>query len=105
VTADVTLRRGDALAFLSRLGAAAAFDLVFVDPPYAGEELPRALARLAAARALAPGALVVAESDRRHPPGPIEGLAAIDERRYGDTLITWWVPGGPGAAGPEASDA
>jgi 16S rRNA (guanine966-N2)-methyltransferase len=105
VTADVTLRRGDALAFLSRLDAAAAFDLVFVDPPYAGGELPRALARLARARALAPGALVVAESDRRHPPGPIEGLAAVDERRYGDTLITWFVPGGPGAAGPEASDA
>jgi 16S rRNA (guanine966-N2)-methyltransferase len=105
VTGDVALRRGEALAFLSRLRAAAAFDLVFVDPPYAGGELPRALARLAGACALAPGALVVAESDRRHPPGPIEGLAAIDERRYGDTLITWWVPGGPGAAGPEASDA
>jgi hypothetical protein len=51
---------------------------------------------------------VVAESDRRHPPGPIEGLAAIDERRYGDTLITWYVPAGHDrreAAGSEASDA
>ena len=105
VTAQVTLRRGDALAFVARLGAADAFDLAFLDPPYAGSELPRALARLAGVGALTPGALVVVESDRRHAPGPIEGLAAIDERRYGDTLITWFVPGGPGTAGPEASDA
>jgi 16S rRNA (guanine966-N2)-methyltransferase len=108
VAEQVTLQRGEALAFLRRLGGETAFDLVFLDPPYAGVALPRVLAGLVAAGALAPGALVVAESDRRHPPGPIEGLAAIDERRYGDTLITWYVPGGreaPEAAGPEASDA
>jgi hypothetical protein len=34
---------------------------------------------------LAPGALVVVESDRR---APLElGIDATDERRYGDTLI------------------
>ena len=34
---------------------------------------------------LAPGALVVSESDRR---APLElTMPAIDERRYGDTLI------------------
>jgi hypothetical protein len=37
---------------------------------------------------------VVAECDRRHPPALVAGLAAIDERRYGDTLITWYVPRG-----------
>ena len=106
--AQVTLRRSEAFAFLRRLGGETAFDLVFLDPPYAGDTLARALAGLVAARALAPGGLVVAESDRRHPPGPIEGLAAIDERRYGDTLITWYVPAGHAArgdAGVEASDA
>ena len=106
--AQVTLRRSEAFAFLRRLGGETAFDLVFLDPPYAGDTLARALAGLVAARALAPGGLVVAESDRRHPPGPIEGLAAIDERRYGDTLITWYVPAGHavrGGAGVEASDA
>jgi 16S rRNA (guanine966-N2)-methyltransferase len=108
VAEQVTLRRGEALAVLKRLAGETAFDLAFLDPPYADAGLPRVLARLAAARLLAPGALVVAESDRRHPPGPIEGLAAIDERRYGDTLITWYVPAGHGpreAAGSEASDA
>jgi 16S rRNA (guanine966-N2)-methyltransferase len=108
VTEQVTLQRGEALAFLRRLGGESAFDLVFLDPPYAEAALPRVLAGLVAAGVLGPGALVVAESDRRHPPGPIEGLAAIDERRYGDTLITWYVPAGHEAgevAGPEASNA
>jgi 16S rRNA (guanine966-N2)-methyltransferase len=39
---------------------------------------------------LAPGAAVVAESDRRV---PLElGLPILDERRYGDTLIRIHVP-------------
>ncbi|MFL5860778.1 MAG: 16S rRNA (guanine(966)-N(2))-methyltransferase RsmD, partial [Solirubrobacteraceae bacterium] len=61
------------------------YDLVFLDPPYRhasalGRELTSALTSV-----LAPGARVVAESDRRSPLG-LE-LAVLDERRYGDTLI------------------
>jgi len=105
---EVALRRGDAVAALRQLAGGAAFELVFLDPPYSSESLATVLAALVEARLLGPGALVVAESDRRHAPGPIEGLAAIDERRYGDTLITWYVPAGHDpreAAGSEASDA
>ena len=107
VEAEVAVRRGEALAVLPRLAAEPGYDLAFVDPPYTGAQLVRALAGLAAARVLRPHALVVAESDRRHAPGPIVGLAAIDERRYGDTLITWYVPGGPDPGNPaaEASEA
>ena len=108
VQAEVELRRGDAKAVLRRLAGGRPFDLVFLDPPYASEGLALALRGLVDAELLAPDALVVAESDRRHPPGPIEGLAAIDERRYGDTLITWFVPRGSAAAATparEASDA
>jgi 16S rRNA (guanine966-N2)-methyltransferase len=102
----VELRRGEARAVLRRLGGGAAFDLVFLDPPYAGESLAAALAGLVEAALLAPEALVVAESDRRHPPAPVAGLAAIDERRYGDTLITWFVPGGSHTAtSPGREDA
>jgi 16S rRNA (guanine966-N2)-methyltransferase len=61
------------------------YDLAFLDPPYgqAGELGPRLSATLPSV--LAPGARVVAESDRREP-------LSIDlplelERRYGDTLI------------------
>ena len=61
------------------------YDLVFLDPPYRdastlGRELTSALTPI-----LAPDARVVAESDRRSPLGL--GLALLDERRYGDTLI------------------
>ena len=104
----VEVRRGEARAVLRRLGGGRPFDLVFLDPPYASGQLDATLAALASAALLAPEALVVAESDRRHPPGPVEGLAAIDERRYGDTLITWFVPRGPATAAiraREASDA
>jgi 16S rRNA (guanine966-N2)-methyltransferase len=78
--------RGDALRFLDSASADGShYDLVFLDPPY------RLAARLAQPLSealpavLAPGAVVVAESDRRAPLAlelPLE-----DERRYGDTLI------------------
>src|SRR6202000_1808586 len=66
------------------------YDLVFLDPPYRhastlGRELSSALMPI-----LAPGARVVAESDRRSPLG-LE-LPQLDERRYGDTLIQIHAP-------------
>ena len=94
----IELRRGEALALLRRLAGTPRFDLAFLDPPYAAGYLDETLGALAAASLLAPDALVVAESDRRHPPGQVAGLAAIDERRYGDTLITWFVPRGSATA-------
>ena len=80
------VRRQDARAFLRTARRAAdPYDLVLLDPPYRlaaglGRELSSALPPV-----LAPGARVVAESDRR---GPIElALPLLHERRYGDTLI------------------
>ena len=79
----------DALVALGRLaGAGRRFDLVLVDPPYASDEAARALAKLARSELLPEGAMVVVESSRRRPPEAVEGLEVIDERRYGDTLIT-----------------
>jgi 16S rRNA (guanine966-N2)-methyltransferase len=83
---DAKVVRGDALRWLRGASAGARqYDLVFLDPPYRraaelGEELSDLLPPV-----LAPGALVVAESDRR---APLElNITATDERRYGDTLI------------------
>jgi 16S rRNA (guanine966-N2)-methyltransferase len=80
------IRRNDALRHLGAASAAAAqYDLVFLDPPY---RLANTLAgRLSEAlpAVLAPGAVAVAESDRRAPLAL--DLALHDERRYGDTLI------------------
>ena len=63
------------------------FDLVLLDPPYASDEASRVLPLLANPALLAHDAMLVLETDRRHDPGPAEGLRRIDERRYGDTLI------------------
>ena len=86
VGAGAEVRRIDARRFLGTASAAARqYDLVFLDPPYGlagrlGSELTAALPPV-----LAPGAAVIAESDRR---APLElGLPLLDERRYGDTLI------------------
>src|SRR4051794_6914770 len=84
--AQAQVRRADARRFLGGAsGEARQYDLVFLDPPYRlagrlGDELTAALAAV-----LAPGAVVVVESDRR---APLElQLPILDERRYGDTLI------------------
>jgi 16S rRNA (guanine966-N2)-methyltransferase len=76
------IRTGDALAALRR---EAKYDLVFIDPPYAAAaQLGGTLSRELRA-ALAPGARVVSESDRR---SPLElELPLARERRYGDTII------------------
>jgi 16S rRNA (guanine966-N2)-methyltransferase len=86
LNASAEVRRADARRFLGAASAASRqYDLVFLDPPYRqagrlGSELTAALPAV-----LAPGAAVVAESDRR---APLElGLPILDERRYGDTLI------------------
>jgi 16S rRNA (guanine966-N2)-methyltransferase len=84
--AQAEVRRAAARRFLGGASREARqYDLVFLDPPYRlagrlGNELTAALAAV-----LAPGAVVVAESDRR---APLDlQLPILDERRYGDTLI------------------
>jgi 16S rRNA (guanine966-N2)-methyltransferase len=101
----VEVRRGEARAVLRRLAGHRVFDLVFLDPPYEGRELDAALRGLVEGALLAEGALVVAETDRRHLPAPVAGLAAVDERRYGDTVIIWFVPRGPAAEASRAEEA
>jgi 16S rRNA (guanine966-N2)-methyltransferase len=79
------LVRGDGLRYL---GSAKNFNLVFLDPPYAQADqlAPKLVASLPSA--LAPGATVVTESDRR---APLElgeaNFTPVSEHIYGDTLI------------------
>lgn len=63
---------------------AARFDLVFLDPPY-GKAMGEA-ALTALAPWLAPEALVVWEEST--PPAPPPGFDVLDQRKYGDTVIT-----------------
>jgi 16S rRNA (guanine(966)-N(2))-methyltransferase RsmD len=91
---DAEVRRGPVEAFLNdALKAGRQYDLVFLDPPYGhAARLGRSLGA-ALAPVLAPGARVIAESDRR---APLElDLGLLDERRYGDTLIRIYSPDDP----------
>jgi 16S rRNA (guanine966-N2)-methyltransferase len=83
---------GDVPAVVRRLGRAKErFDLVLIDPPYASEEPTRAFEALVGAAVLSPDAMLVLERDRRHPSPKVEGLAEVDERRYGDTVVARFV--------------
>jgi 16S rRNA (guanine966-N2)-methyltransferase len=83
---------GDAPGVIRRLGRAGErFDLVLMDPPYASEEPTRAFEALVDSGVLPPGAMVVLERDKRHPSPQVEGLSALDERRYGDTVVARFV--------------
>jgi 16S rRNA (guanine966-N2)-methyltransferase len=85
-----TVVNGDAVAAAARPGPAP-WDLVFIDPPYASDLAIRAAQALAH---LAAGATIVIEHDRRHaPPEHLGSLVRSDERRYGDTLVSFFQRG------------
>jgi len=89
-----SLVTGDVPAAVRRLGRAEErFDLVLIDPPYASEEPARAFEALVGSAVLHRGAMVVLERDRRHPSPGVEGLSALDERRYGDTVVARFIAG------------
>ena len=62
------------------------YGLVFLDPPYGKGLGERALASCVAGGWLAPGALIVWEESAT--PVIPDGFEELDQRRYGDTLIT-----------------
>ncbi len=76
--------RRDATALGPRRGAA--FDLVFLDPPYGRGRGEVALASALAGGWLVPGALAVWEESVA--PVPPLGAEVLDQRKYGDTLVT-----------------
>jgi 16S rRNA (guanine966-N2)-methyltransferase len=78
----------DAPAAARRL--AGPWSLVFVDPPYASDLATRAVLALPP-ESLAPGAVIVIEHDRRNaPPDALGSLLRTDQRRYGDTHISFY---------------
>ena len=88
-----TVIAGDAVT-AARQPPAAPWQLVFVDPPYRSDLAVRAVTALPEAH-LAPGAVIVIEHDRHNaPPDPLGSLLRTDQRRYGDTLISFFVPRG-----------
>jgi 16S rRNA (guanine966-N2)-methyltransferase len=83
-----TVLAGDAVALGARHVPASPWQLVFVDPPYRSDLALRAVQTLAH---LAPGAVVVLEHDRHNaPPDEVGSLVRTDQRRYGDTLVSFF---------------
>ncbi|MTH34509.1 16S rRNA (guanine(966)-N(2))-methyltransferase RsmD [Paracoccus limosus] len=62
------------------------FGLVFLDPPYGLGLGEKAVASAMAGGWLAPQAMLVWEEST--PPAAVPGLEQIDQRRYGDTVVT-----------------
>jgi 16S rRNA (guanine966-N2)-methyltransferase len=91
--AQVLATRVDAAApQLLRVGP---FDLVLCDPPWKDIELARAaLEALARAGAFAPGCRIALEHAAKDPPPALEPslLRAYDQRRWGDTAVTFLEP-------------
>ncbi len=82
------LVRGDAFAFLQRQGKGS-FHVIFLDPPYGGELLNRALETICRIDILTQGGIIVCESaveDRlAEPPAPYR---AVKRYVYGHTAVT-----------------
>ena len=81
------------------------WDLVFLDPPYAGKAGALWLTALARGTWGPAGGVVVYERGQRTEAPAPEGLSLWKERRYGDTIVALYraagVPDRGRAAGPE----
>jgi len=80
--------RSEVCGFMERC-AAGPFDVVFLDPPYAGDPLlVRKTLRLAVERSiLAPNGVIVVEESASRPPELYTGLTEVRSRNYGDTRV------------------
>ncbi|GAB2702141.1 16S rRNA (guanine(966)-N(2))-methyltransferase RsmD [Paenibacillus thermoaerophilus] len=81
--------RNDALRALKPLAKrGAAFDLVFLDPPYRMKIIPELLSKLQEYALLSEGATVVTEQDANDPvPDRCGALVNVRRAEYGDTAI------------------
>jgi 16S rRNA (guanine966-N2)-methyltransferase len=99
------LIRGDALAVIPALAVERlAFDVAFLDPPYAGDLAARALAAVIERGLLAPGGVAVVEHQRRASVAAPAGLCVAAVKRYGDTALTY-LSFAPKSCAPSSGDA
>ena len=84
-----TIETGDVAALLR--SRPAAFDVIWLDPPYDSAGVVDALD--AAAGALAPGGVIVLERATRREPDVPDSLARIRDLTSGDSTLTFFVRG------------
>lgn len=83
----------DALAFLARPPRRPnGYDLIFLDPPYRSELLKKALRKVASGDIIKPGGWVIVEHHRQQDPtAEVEGFTRVQERRYGETVLSFFA--------------
>jgi 16S rRNA (guanine966-N2)-methyltransferase len=86
-----TIRCADVAAALDALPAAAAFDLILLDPPYDIENVSDAVD--AAARRLAVDGLLVLERATRREPVETAALKRVRDVKSGDSTLTFYSRG------------
>jgi len=77
----------DAFSALPTLATRAPFDLIFLDPPYRQNLVPRALEQIASLNLLADHGLICAETSREEILEDCEDFSLIETRVYGTTRI------------------
>jgi 16S rRNA (guanine(966)-N(2))-methyltransferase RsmD len=91
VEADYTIEGRDLIAALRRIGGtafdSAAFDIVWLDPPYDITDISGALD--AASGVLAPGGLIVLERATRREPDVPASLERVRDVKSGDSTLTF----------------
>ena len=81
---------GDAVALAAKPLAQRPYSLVFIDPPYKSDLAIRA-AQAFTPVAFDSDAIVVIEHDREHaPPETLGSLLRTDQRKYGDTMVSFF---------------
>ncbi|RAX17124.1 16S rRNA (guanine(966)-N(2))-methyltransferase RsmD [Pseudarthrobacter sp. AG30] len=94
----VSVHRARVEPFLDRAPGNAAWDLVFLDPPYPLEEAALAAVLQKLAGHLAAGAVVVVERSSRSPePEWPDGMARFADKKYGETRLWFAEPSVPDA--------
>ncbi|MDO8527059.1 MAG: 16S rRNA (guanine(966)-N(2))-methyltransferase RsmD [Deltaproteobacteria bacterium] len=76
-----------AVAILEKQGRP--FDLIFVDPPYEQHFIKKTMEKLSRSNLLNENTIIVSEHHPKEPIPPIEGLILTDERKYGQTVVSF----------------
>ena len=85
--------RGDVLRILPRLAGHGPFDLVFLDPPYGRDLVPRTLAELDQPGLLAETVLICAETAVADPvEDRLGSFRRVFQRNYGSTAVHLFQP-------------
>jgi 16S rRNA (guanine(966)-N(2))-methyltransferase RsmD len=84
-----TIHRGDVAPVLRRFPDNAAFDLIFLDPPYDADNVKDTLD--AAARMLAANGVIVLERSTRRDPDAPSALVRVRDVKSGDSTLTFFA--------------